>query len=391
MMDSLERLKAAISHQESDHVPYDLAGTTVTSISGEAFKKAMAFRGLPTDFNESQTVDVISNIIIPPDQILKKLHVDTRRVGIERTLNLVNIMEVNGTLSQFTDQYDCLWAFDSMSDHYFNQKEFPFEHCSTIKEAADKLDFPDFNNLRDHIFTLFDSQLETLGTSAWIADRCCAGLSEMAFRFRGYQNFYLDLAMDGASARKMLEKIADHKIAYWEVVGDYILARGLEDHIPVIAEADDLGVQNTLLVSKKMMDEIIFPPLARLLKAIKTKMPWVKIFFHCCGSIKPLIPDFIDMGIDILNPVQYTAKNMDLAELKKEFGKELTFWGGGLDTQTVLSSGTPAEVEAEVKRTIDILAPGGGFVFVPVHNILEDVAPENFWAMWDAWHTHGKY
>lgn len=391
MMDSLERLKAAISHQESDHVPYDLAGTTVTSISGEAFKNAMAFRGLPTNFNESQTVDVISNIIIPPDQILKKLHVDTRRVGIERTLNLANIIEVNGTLSQFTDQYDCLWAFDSKSDHYFNQKESPFEQCSTIKEAADKLDLPDFNHLRDHIFTLFDSQLETLGTSAWIADRCCAGLSEMAFRFRGYQHFYLDLAKDGASARRMLEKIADHKIAYWEVVGDYILSRGLEDHIPVIAEADDLGVQNSLLVSKKMMDEIIFPPLARLLKAIKTKMPWVKIFFHCCGSIKPLIPDFIEMGIDILNPVQYTAKNMDLAELKKEFGKELTFWGGGLDTQTVLSSGTPAEVEAEVKRTIDILAPGGGFVFVPVHNILADVSPENFWAMWDAWHTHGKY
>jgi uroporphyrinogen decarboxylase len=390
-MNSLERLKAAISHQEPDHVPYDLGGTTVTSISGKAFENAMAFRGLPTYFDESKTVDVISNIIIPPDQILEKLHVSTKRVGIERTLELSNRLEVTGTLSQFTDQYNCLWAFDSKSDHYFNQKTFPLDHFTTIREAADNLELPDFKHLREHIFALFDLQLDTLGTYGWIADRCCAGLTEMAFRFRGYSQFYLDLAMDGAGARMLLEKIAEHKIAYWEVVGDYILDRGLEEHIPVIAEADDLGVQNGLLVSKKMMDEIIFPPMSHYLKSIKAKMPWVKIFFHCCGSIKQLLPDFIDMGIDILNPIQYSAKDMDLAELKKEFGKELTFWGGGLDTQTLLASGTPAEVEAEVKRTIDILAPGGGFVFVPVHNILENVAPENFWAMWDAWNTHGKY
>jgi len=390
-MNSLERIKAAISHQEPDHVPYDLCGTTVTSISDKAFQNAMASRGLSTYFDESQTVDVISNIIIPPNQILEELQVDTKRVGIERTLDLDNILEVDGTLSSFTDQYNCLWAFDSKSDHYFNQKTFPLAHCTTIKEAADKLELPDFNNQREHIYTLFDAQLKTLGTSAWIADRCCAGLTEMAFRFRGYQNFYLDLAMDGASARKLLEKIADHKIAYWEVVGDYILERGLEDHIPVIAEADDLGVQNGLLVSKKMMDEIIFPQMNRYLKAIKAKMPWVKIFFHCCGSIKPILPNFIEMGIDILNPIQYAAKDMDLAELKKEFGEELTFWGGGIDTQTVLASGTPQEVEVEVKRTIDILAPGGGFVFVPVHNILENVTPENFWAMWDAWNSYGKY
>jgi uroporphyrinogen decarboxylase len=165
----------------------------------------------------------------------------------------------------------------------------------------------------------------------------------------------------------------------------------LQEHVPIISECDDLGAQNGLLISKKMMDEIVFPPMSRMLSAIKKKMPWVKIFFHCCGSIRPLLPDFVEMGIDILNPIQYVAKDMELAVIKKEFGKELTFWGGGVDTQTVLSSGTPQQVEDEVKRNIDILAPGGGFVFVPVHNVLADVSPENFWAMWDAWDIYGKY
>ena len=205
-MNSLERIKATISHQEPDHVPYDLGGTTVTSISGEAFEKAMAFRGLPTDYDDTKTVDLISNIIIPPNSILERLKVDTRRVGIERTLDLKNRMKVNGTLSEFTDQYNCLWAFNSESDHYFNQKTFPLSHCTTIKDAVDALELPDFNHLRQHIYTLFDSQIDSVGTHAWIADRCCAGLTEMAFRFREYQNFYLDLAMDGVNARNFLEK-----------------------------------------------------------------------------------------------------------------------------------------------------------------------------------------
>jgi uroporphyrinogen decarboxylase len=129
----------------------------------------------------------------------------------------------------------------------------------------------------------------------------------------------------------------------------------------------------------------------RYLAFIKKRLPWAKIFFHSCGAIRELLPDFIEMGIDILNPVQYAAAGMDLPGLKKDFGRDLVFWGGGVDTQNILAKGTPRQVADEVKRTLDILAPGGGFVFTPVHNIREDVAPENFWAMWDAWERYGVY
>jgi uroporphyrinogen decarboxylase len=117
----------------------------------------------------------------------------------------------------------------------------------------------------------------------------------------------------------------------------------------------------------------------------------VYLFYHTCGAAKPLIPYLIEEGVDILNPVQVSAVGMDTKELKKEFGKDLTFWGGGVDTQHVLPFGTPQEVKDEVKRRIDDLAPGGGFVFGTVHNVQSDVPPENFMAMWETLQEYGKY
>ena len=124
---------------------------------------------------------------------------------------------------------------------------------------------------------------------------------------------------------------------------------------------------------------------------MKKRLPHVKTFMHTCGAVRELLPDLIEAGLDILNPVQFTAANMDLVELKRDFGKDLTFWGGGVDTQSTLNNGTPEDVSDQVKRIIDILAPGGGFVFAPVHNIQDDVSPENFWAMWDTLQEYGKY
>ena len=112
---------------------------------------------------------------------------------------------------------------------------------------------------------------------------------------------------------------------------------------------------------------------------------------HTCGSVRVLLPDLIEAGLDIYNPVQFTAANMDLAGLKKDFGKDLVFWGGGVNTQSTLKNAPPEKVSDEVKRILDIMAPGGGFVFAPVHNIQEDVPPENFWAMWDTLMEYGKY
>ena len=112
---------------------------------------------------------------------------------------------------------------------------------------------------------------------------------------------------------------------------------------------------------------------------------------HNCGSIRVLFPDLIDAGLDIYNPVQFTAENMELEGLKKDFGKDLVFWGGGVNTQSTLKDGKPVQVKDEVEKILDIMAPGGGFVFATVHNIQEDVPPVNFWAMWDTLMEYAKY
>jgi uroporphyrinogen decarboxylase len=128
-----------------------------------------------------------------------------------------------------------------------------------------------------------------------------------------------------------------------------------------------------------------------VIAAMRKGAPNAKVMFHSCGNVRAIIPDFIEIGIDILNPVHITATGMEPVQLKKDFGNDIVFWGGGVDTQNVLPNASPAELSDHVKRNIDALAPGGGFVFATVHNIQGEVPPQNIMAMWEALQKYGKY
>jgi uroporphyrinogen decarboxylase len=177
---------------------------------------------------------------------------------------------------------------------------------------------------------------------------------------RGYEGFYTDLAVNQEVVTTMLDRLVEFKCAYWEralgMVGDLI---------DVVIEADDLAGQHAPLLSPTTYRKLIKPRHKRLFDFIKSQAE-VKIFFHSCGAVRAFLPDFIDAGIDILNPVQISAAGMDLHGLKRDFGRDLVFWGGGVDTQQVLASGTPQQVRDDVRRNIEALAPGGGFVFAAV-------------------------
>jgi uroporphyrinogen decarboxylase len=156
-----------------------------------------------------------------------------------------------------------------------------------------------------------------------------------------------------------------------------------------IEMADDLGTQEMPLMSPETYRKHIKPYHAKLYRFIKDRCD-LPLFMHTDGSVYQLIPDLIDIGVDILNPVQYTARDMGLAKLKKEFGNDLCFWGAGIDPQGTLPFGTPQQVADEVKRNIDILAPGGGFVFGSIHNILEGVPTENIVAAFQTAAEYGR-
>ncbi len=161
------------------------------------------------------------------------------------------------------------------------------------------------------------------------------------------------------------------------------ISRPSVPYIDIIVFGDDLGMQNGPQMSRAMYREMFMPRHARMWKRAK-ELADVKVMLHCCGGIRPLLPDLIEAGLDAVNPVQITCAGMDAAALKADFGDRITFWGGGCDTRFVLSKATPEDIQQHVRRQVEILNRGGGFVFQQVHNVLADVPPENVIAMFDA-------
>ncbi len=202
---------------------------------------------------------------------------------------------------------------------------------------------------------------------------------------RGFSDYFTDFAGNPKLAGKIMDRVLMMQLAYWEKVFEIA-----GDLIDVALVHDDFAGQNQMLISPRTYRQLCKPRHKQLCDLIHSRSK-AKVFLHSCGAIRPVIPDLIEIGVDILNPVQVSATGMDSAELKREYGKDLVFWGGGVDTQNVLWSGTPQQVRDEVKRRITDLMPAGGFVFAAVHNIQQNVPPENILAMWETLQEFGTY
>lgn len=379
-----ERLAGALNFRETDRPPCDIGALTVSSISRKAYERAMRHRGIAPDFEEMGEFDPIQQIVQPTASVRHSLGIDTCRLGAQRLAGPEVIPEHReGSVLVLQDQFGCRWELKPGEDHYYNMKSSPLSAYETIGEGLREYRFPEVDDAAEELTRVLDKQRQEIGDSGVVVDRNSAGLTEVALRIRGYEQFFMDMALDPEGAGELMEGILQYKLAYWSFFAEYARKNGLDQHLLVAAECDDLGTQNSLLFSPEMIRTIIMPLQRRLIAHIKRLLPGIKVLYHSDGAIFDLIPDLIDIGVDILNPVQFTATGMSLERIKSEFGKELVFWGGGVDTQQTLPEGSPEEVADEVKRNIDILAPGGGFVFAAVHNIQADVPPENFWAMWD--------
>ena len=389
-MNSRERIETTLNHKEPDRIPYDLAGTTVTAITKNAYARAMELRGLSTEIGNDE-IDPIQQIVTPSDENLLILKSDTRRLGAQRITDYRNAKKITGSLIEVTDFYGCNWKFNQGNDLYFHLMFSPLERAESLSGSLHLLPKPDWDNLISILRHNLDEQIVKVDNFCGIADRNTAGFTENSLRIRGYENWFMDTMVDIEGVERLFDIILEDKLRYWDAIIDWAIETGNEKKITVISECDDLGSQATTIIDPSQLRLMVIPRFKTLFTHVKKRLPHVKTFMHSCGAIREIIPDLIEAGLDILNPVQFTAAGMDLKGLKHDFGNALTFWGGGVDTQSTLNNGTPQQVADEVKRIIDILAPGGGFVFAPVHNIQDDVSPENFWAMWDTLQQYGKY
>ena len=382
-MNSRERLNLALNHQEPDRIPFDLGATVLTSIHHKSYAALRKHLGLPEV--KPQIVDIFQQIVTVDDDMRDLLKVEVRDVAPRSSATFhIDIKEMEG-YTYFYDEWGIGWKMPKEGGWYFDMFDHPLKDAQTI---ADIENYPWPNPVDP---ARFQGMAERARHAAEVEGQAVfmgglsAGIMEMAAWMRGFANYFSDFAMNEKLLIALMSKVMELKMAYW----DKALAE-VGDCVDAIGEADDFAGQFRMLISPATYRRMVKPLHKQLFDFIHARTK-AKIFFHSCGSIRPVIPDLIEIGVDILNPVQVSATGMDSAELKREFGKDIVFWGGGVDTQRVFGSGTPQEVSDDVRRRIDDLAPGGGFVFATVHNIQGNVPAQNIMAMWDTLQQYGKY
>jgi uroporphyrinogen decarboxylase len=382
---SRRRVATALNHQEPDRVPYDLGGTILTGIHQQAYRRLRKHLSLPAA--EVDIEDPIQQLARVHEDVKKLFKVDVYGVNPSKPRGIATLPWSEDGYDKLVDEWGIEWWKPQDGGLYYDMRRHPLAEIDTVPALA-KYKFPDpLDPGRYEGMVARANELMNRKQVAYVLGRNAPGIFEIALWMRGFENYYCDMVANTQFAEALLDTIMEVKMKYW--------AHALEllgPNVMMVSEADDLASQNRCLVSPALYRKLIKPRHKKLFAFIKKRaqVP-VKIFYHSCGAIAELIPDLIESGIDILNPVQVSATGMDTKQLKKNFGKDVTFYGGGVDTQHVLPHGTPQEVRDEVKRRIDDLAPGGGFIFNTVHNIQADVPPENIVAMWEAMREFGVY
>ncbi len=378
-----ERLLTALAHQEPDRIPLDLGSTQVTGIHVIAYQKLRLALGLPVV--APSLYDTIQGLAIPDEDLLERLGVDVRGMN---PLNSHN-WRVIGTEIQDRTSGELYWSYHDEWGITHRKPRPDGLYYSLWKAPLDKPELTP-QDILNHVWPRLDDpqridglreKAETYRAAGFavVLKDPFAGIFEMAQRIVGMENLLLMMASDAALAGVLFDKLTELKLGFW----DMALPR-LGDVVDVISHADDYGTQVSQIISPRMFRQQVKPRWQAVFDRVRTLAPHARRFFHSCGNVRPLIPDFVEIGVEILNPVHIRATGMEPSALKRDFGDVLSFWGGAVDTQGVLPYGTPQAVRDDVKRNIEALAPGGGYVFNTVHNIQADVPVENIIALYEA-------
>jgi hypothetical protein len=407
-----QRVLKAVNHQVPDRVPIDLGGCKASGIAATAYDKLKRALGIP---GCTKISDPRFMIAVVEEEVLRRLHVDVVPLDLSILLSLVRddrdwvprrlfdgtevLFPPDTRLAKNADgSWVLLQSDGSLSTfrmpkggHYFDDTSF---------NLGDRIDPQKFRPVSD----IPDEQLKILGNYGqaiyrntdyailgWGFGVCFLGLSLITDRAsnvtQGLPNEWMMMLMsEKETCHEIMDRSVEATISCLrlvnQAVGSCCFAWGIA--------ADDSGTQRGEFIRPDLWAEMLKPHYRKLCDWIHAHTPW-KVFLHSCGSIYHLLPHFIEAGIDIINPVQTSAANMDPRRLKAEFGERLVFWGGGCDTQHVLGSAAPEEVRQHVRERIGIFSPGGGYVFNQIHNVQTNVPPANVLAMFDAAYAYGAY
>jgi len=375
------RMSMALSHKEPDRPPLDLGSSPNTTITKVAYQRLVNYLGLKLD-HEPKVIHVPFQLVEVDESVLEILHIDTRPVFANPPAKSQAGFLPDG---RFRDEWGVVYR--PAKSHgvvlYYDMVENPLSKASSIRDIErHKWPNPEdparYEGLRKKA-----KKLREETNYAVVGHPGFTSIFQNACGLRGFANFLIDLVKNKVFAHALLQKVLEiqsHQMKlYLSEVGQYL---------DVVCVGDDFCHQEGPFMSLKLFREMVKPYLRKYFEVIKNHTQ-AKLHLHSCGAVHYILDDLIDIGVDIINPVQVSAKGMEPERLKKRFGDRIVFWGG-IDTQKVLPHGSPEDVRREVRRIVKILGEGGGYVLGAVHNIQADVPPENIVAMFDEAYKLGK-
>jgi len=382
-MTSRERLLTALNHQEPDRVPIDLGGNQ-TGIHRLAYEALLRHLGKEETI---EIMDAVQQLARPSEAVLERFHVDTRYIAAKPSEGwkggIVRVERAGRWWYDLVDEWGVRWSMPEDGGLYMDITFHPLAEA-TIKDLQEypfpKGDDPSrFVGLREEALRIRRE------TPYAVVSGISGVVYETCWYLRGLERWFMDMIEQPEFCVALLDRTLRFWMDWFRLFLDEV-----GDLVDVIMIGDDLAGQNGPLFRPSFYQSIVKPRHKALVQYIRSRTH-AKIWYHTCGACRSIIPDLLENGIDILNPVQISARDMDPAALKAEYGERLAFWGGAIDAQHVLPVASPEEIRDQVRRNLEIWKPGGGYVFNNVHNIQAGVPPENIVALYDAAYEFGFY
>ena len=383
-MTGRERLLKAVNHETPDRFPIDLGGNQ-TGIHNKAYRELIQHLGIKDD--DVKIMDCVQQLAQPCEELLERFHVDTRYVsatgGADFKFEILKNKRNGKLWHDFTDEFGVRWSMPDDQQLYMDITHHPLANAT----IADVKNYP-FPKGDDpaRFAGLREMAMDIKNNSPYAVISGISGVVyEICWYMRGMERWYTDMLTEPEFCEAML----DQTLKFW-MNWFKLFLKEVGDVVDVIMIGDDLTGQHGPLFMPKFYRSIVKPRQKKLAQFIRANSN-AKLWYHTCGNCNEYIPDLVDNGVQILNPVQVSADNMDPVVLKKKYGKDLVFWGGGCDSQHILAFGNTEEVKQDVRKNVNALKPGGGYVFNNVHNIQASVPAKNIVTMYDTAYENSFY